>query len=281
MLHPARRLWKRQRVRPGRSGRRGVPAVDARAAAVRRAAGGRRAGSEIPGRFFQFLRSGDPRPLEPVLEHNRLDLVSLAAVTARAVRLAEDGRCGVPRRCGGARARPRLRARRGPGARGQLLPRGPRYRRWPRCGRKRSTGWACATAGSAVREGRRASGGNCSRWWSHAAATAGAGCESAAAVRRRGAGDPPGAPRPRLCRGARAGDVRARRSRRRRRPRAGTGCATGWRGWNGSSRNAGTPGLFPADQRLAVTWRRPDLLGFRGLRGLLPGSRMSVRRSAS
>ena len=33
-----------------------------------------------------FLRSGDARPLEPVLEHNRLDLVSLAAVMARAVR---------------------------------------------------------------------------------------------------------------------------------------------------------------------------------------------------
>ena len=48
-------------------------------------------GFEIPGRFFQFLRSGDPRPLEPVLEHNRLDLVSLAAVMARAVQLARDG----------------------------------------------------------------------------------------------------------------------------------------------------------------------------------------------
>ena len=31
-------------------------------------------GFEIPGRFFNFIRSGDPRPLEPVLEHNRLDL---------------------------------------------------------------------------------------------------------------------------------------------------------------------------------------------------------------
>ncbi len=48
-------------------------------------------GLEVPGRFFSFVRSGDPRPLEPVLEHNRLDLVSLAAVTARAARLAQDG----------------------------------------------------------------------------------------------------------------------------------------------------------------------------------------------
>ena len=42
------------------------------------------------------MRTGDPRPLEPVLEHNRLDLVSLAAVTARAVRLVEDGADGCP-----------------------------------------------------------------------------------------------------------------------------------------------------------------------------------------
>jgi hypothetical protein len=48
-------------------------------------------GLEIPSRFFRFLRTGDPRPLEPVLEHNRLDLVSLAAVTGRAVKLARDG----------------------------------------------------------------------------------------------------------------------------------------------------------------------------------------------
>ena len=48
-------------------------------------------GFEIPSRFFQFLRSGDPRPLEPVLEHNRLDLVSLAGVMARALELARDG----------------------------------------------------------------------------------------------------------------------------------------------------------------------------------------------
>ena len=53
-------------------------------------------GFEIPSRFFQFMRTGDPRPLEPVLEHNRLDLVSLAAVTARAVRLVEDGADGCP-----------------------------------------------------------------------------------------------------------------------------------------------------------------------------------------
>jgi uncharacterized protein YprB with RNaseH-like and TPR domain len=46
---------------------------------------------EIPSRYFRFLRTGDARPLEPVLEHNRMDLVSLAAVTARALALVEHG----------------------------------------------------------------------------------------------------------------------------------------------------------------------------------------------
>ena len=98
MLHPARRLWR------SRSTLAGLPAESGR----HEDAGGcrlttlerlllnlRRVGDvdgfEIPGRFFQFLRTGDARPLEPVLEHNRLDLVSLAAVTSRALRLAGGG----------------------------------------------------------------------------------------------------------------------------------------------------------------------------------------------
>lgn len=87
MLHPARRLW---------SGRTGADEGGCRLSTLERVLFGvRRVGDvpglEIPSRFFRFLRTGDPRPLEPVLEHNRLDLVSLAAVTARAVRLAHDG----------------------------------------------------------------------------------------------------------------------------------------------------------------------------------------------
>jgi uncharacterized protein YprB with RNaseH-like and TPR domain len=90
MLHPARRLWK---LRPtGTAGDDG----GCRLSTLERALFGFRRvgdvpGGEIPGRFFQFLRSGDPRPLEAVLEHNRLDLVSLAAVTARALQLADEG----------------------------------------------------------------------------------------------------------------------------------------------------------------------------------------------
>ena len=102
MVHPARRLW-----RP-------------RAAAIEMDDGGCRLGTlertlfevnrvgdvggfEVPARFFRFLRSGDPRPLEAVLEHNRFDLVSLAAVMARAVDLVRSGHLAC-RDCGEALA---------------------------------------------------------------------------------------------------------------------------------------------------------------------------------
>lgn len=105
MLHPARRLW-RSRATARRSVGRTVRSTltdyeltDERCCRlstlervlfdVERV--GDVDGFEIPGRFFTFVRSGDPRPLEPVLEHNRLDLVSLAAVTARATQLASSG----------------------------------------------------------------------------------------------------------------------------------------------------------------------------------------------
>ena len=46
---------------------------------------------EIPARYFHYVRSGDARPLCGVLEHNRLDILSLAMITARAAQLIEDG----------------------------------------------------------------------------------------------------------------------------------------------------------------------------------------------
>jgi hypothetical protein len=48
-------------------------------------------GFEIPARYFQFVRSGDARPLAAVLEHNRLDLLSLAGLTARLLHLVRTG----------------------------------------------------------------------------------------------------------------------------------------------------------------------------------------------
>lgn len=91
MLHSARRLWKARTLDDPAADEPScrLGALERTLFDVRRV--GDVPGLEIPGRFFQFLRSGDPRPLEPVLEHNRLDLVSLAAVTARAARLAQEG----------------------------------------------------------------------------------------------------------------------------------------------------------------------------------------------
>jgi len=90
MLHPARRLWR------GRSGALDADDGGCRLSTLERTLFnvnrvGDVDGFEIPSRFFRFLRSGDPRPLEAVLEHNRLDLVSLAAVMARAVELTRHG----------------------------------------------------------------------------------------------------------------------------------------------------------------------------------------------
>lgn len=102
MLHAARRLWKQ---RPAIAG----PPLDddsCKLAVLERHLGGvQRVGDvpglEIPSRFFRFLRTGDARPLAAVLEHNRIDLVSLALVTARTIRLVDGGPAATtdPRQC--------------------------------------------------------------------------------------------------------------------------------------------------------------------------------------
>ena len=109
MLHPARRLWKNAGARADGCDDAGcrLSTLERTLFDVQRV--GDVPGFEIPGRFFGFVRSGDPRPLEPVLEHNRIDLVSLAAVMARAVRLARDGHEALPRLRRSAGARQDLR----------------------------------------------------------------------------------------------------------------------------------------------------------------------------
>jgi uncharacterized protein YprB with RNaseH-like and TPR domain len=91
MLHTARRFW---RGAPGAAGA-GAQTHRGRLATLERTLFGVRRlgdvpGFEIPARYFGFMRSGDAEPLEPVLEHNRLDLVSLAALTARALQVLKD-----------------------------------------------------------------------------------------------------------------------------------------------------------------------------------------------
>jgi hypothetical protein len=87
MLPPARRLWRHEEDGAERSCRL-VTLAEALFGHVRV---GDVPGFEIPQRYFDYVRYGDTAPLESVLEHNRLDLVALAAVTARAQRLVCEG----------------------------------------------------------------------------------------------------------------------------------------------------------------------------------------------
>jgi len=106
MLHPARRLWRRRgsetapagRTRAGRDrGTEPLPdssscalgALEEALLGVSRV--GDVPGSEIPARYFHYLRSGDLEPLQAVFEHNRLDILSLAALTALGMRIVDDG----------------------------------------------------------------------------------------------------------------------------------------------------------------------------------------------
>jgi uncharacterized protein len=103
MLHPARRLWRGARPLVSIPGAQResctLSALERALLGVQRT--GDVPGFEIPTRYFAFLRSGEASPLEPVLEHNRLDLVSLAALTARAFRLLAEEQPAVdgPREC--------------------------------------------------------------------------------------------------------------------------------------------------------------------------------------
>jgi len=86
MLPPARRLW----------GRRESDDASCRLAALERTVlrfhrVGDVPGIEIPARYFHFLRTGDVDAIEGVLEHNRHDLISLAAIASRALWLAHEG----------------------------------------------------------------------------------------------------------------------------------------------------------------------------------------------
>jgi tetratricopeptide (TPR) repeat protein len=89
MLPPARRLWgRRDLARPDTDG-------CSLSALERRVLGFHRfndvPGFEIPGRYFQFLRTGATDLIEGVLEHNRHDLVSLAAVMSQALWMVHEG----------------------------------------------------------------------------------------------------------------------------------------------------------------------------------------------
>lgn len=89
MLPPARRLWgRRDLARPGAEGC-SLTSLERRVLGVHRHDDV--PGFEIPARYFQFLRTGDVSLVDGILEHNRHDLISLAAVTSHALWLVQQG----------------------------------------------------------------------------------------------------------------------------------------------------------------------------------------------
>lgn len=87
LLPASRRLWRNAGENDERSCR--LVSLEHALCGVVRV--GDVAGFEIPQRYFHYVRSGDARLLEPVLYHNRMDLLSLAALAARAQRLVRGG----------------------------------------------------------------------------------------------------------------------------------------------------------------------------------------------
>jgi uncharacterized protein YprB with RNaseH-like and TPR domain len=90
MLPPARRFWGRRETSAMLDAQRcTLTALERDVLGFHRI--GDVAGLEIPARYFHFLRSGDAGVLTGVLEHNRHDLLSLAALMARVLALVQDG----------------------------------------------------------------------------------------------------------------------------------------------------------------------------------------------
>jgi uncharacterized protein YprB with RNaseH-like and TPR domain len=82
-LHPARRLWKLRLE--------SCKLTDLEEAILGISREGDVPGSEIPAIYFDYLRTGDARGLQPVFYHNALDVVSLAALTVELARALGDG----------------------------------------------------------------------------------------------------------------------------------------------------------------------------------------------
>jgi uncharacterized protein len=106
MLHVARRFWggggaptttraeQRSALRTTASGESHEPGCSLLALERHILGTCRRgdvAGFEIPSRYFHFLRTGDTSSLRSVLEHNRLDLLTLGKLTMRVMELVRLG----------------------------------------------------------------------------------------------------------------------------------------------------------------------------------------------
>ncbi len=75
LIHPARRTWK-MRLKDC-----SLANLEEKVLSVHRT--GDLPGSEVPERYFEFLKTGNPNLLEDVIAHNRQDIVSLSALLVR------------------------------------------------------------------------------------------------------------------------------------------------------------------------------------------------------
>jgi hypothetical protein len=96
MLHRARRLWRPATISDSRDEGEGRAQSTCRLSAMEETVlghvrDGDIPGFEVPSRYFHYVRTGDARPLGAVFEHNRLDLLSLAMLTATAATLLQEG----------------------------------------------------------------------------------------------------------------------------------------------------------------------------------------------
>lgn len=96
MLPPARRLWSRRDAREVGEHTEGSDERGCSLGALERTVLGLGRvgdvpGFEIPARYFHFLRTGNAESVRGVLEHNRTDIVSLAALMSHALWLAQEG----------------------------------------------------------------------------------------------------------------------------------------------------------------------------------------------
>ncbi|HLI33579.1 MAG TPA: ribonuclease H-like domain-containing protein [Terriglobia bacterium] len=86
LLHPARQLWKLRLEKCH------LTNLERHVLGIAR--DGDVPGSEIPGIYFDYLRAGDARGLQPVFFHNALDVVSLAALTVEVAEILQSAREG-------------------------------------------------------------------------------------------------------------------------------------------------------------------------------------------
>ncbi len=83
LLHPARHVWKLRLE--------GCQLTNLEKEILGITRKGDVPGSEIPGIYFDYLRTGNARGLQPVFYHNALDIVTLAALTMQMARTIGDG----------------------------------------------------------------------------------------------------------------------------------------------------------------------------------------------